>query len=197
VIHRPRGWVIGASLVALGLALSATWDRGQNAPVPDAPAAVGILRPSGLASAESPIAATPSAGSSSAGSSSPPTYVAVLDFLAYAEEAVAVDPIAGSPDAAELIPVIGDPTRFGATIIGQAVPDDNASSRCGLLERSKIELLARTLNGRLPADQQIDPAASESRSLLHWAAAEGFASVRIFAQRATGSPSCGDAGGRF
>jgi hypothetical protein len=193
VIHRSRSWVIGASLVvALGLALSATWVRGQSTPGPGAPDAIGFNR-----SSAAPSVALSSAALPSGGSPSPVTYVARLDFLAYAAEAVAVDPIAGSPDAAELIPLIGDPMRFGAPVIGQAVPDSDTSSRCGILERSKIELLARTLNGRLPADQQIDPAAPESRSLLHWAAAEGFASVRIFAQRATGSPSCRDAGSRL
>jgi hypothetical protein len=123
-------------------------------------------------------------------------YLLVIDFLAYAAEAVTTDPIAGSPDAEELIPLIGDPIVFGAEVTDQPDTDVNASSRCGVIERSRIEAVAAALNPRLPADQQIDPSAPQSRALLHWNAAEGFASLRLFAQDGA-SPSCADAGKRF
>lgn len=126
-----------------------------------------------------------------------PTHLLVIDFLAYAAEAVASDPIAGSPDAEDLIALIGDPTSFGAEVTDQVDADADASSRCGVIEPTTVDALARAINARLPADQQIDPGAATSRSLLHWQVAGGYASLRIFAQDATGSPSCADAGTRF
>jgi hypothetical protein len=138
--------------------------------------------------------ATPSPASAAAGAAH---YLVVIDFLAYAGEAVASDPIAGSPDAEELIAIIGDPTAFGSAVTDQAGGDVDASSRCGVIDRAAVEALATALNGRLPKDQQVDPNADDSRALLHWDAAEGFASVRVFAQDRAASPSCADAGKRF
>jgi hypothetical protein len=126
-----------------------------------------------------------------------PAHLLVIDFLAYAAEAVASDPIPGSPDAEDLIALIGDPTSFGAEVTDQVDADADASSRCGVIEPTIVDALARALNARLPADQQIDPGAATSRSLLHWQAAGGYASLRIFAQDAAGSPSCAEAGTRF
>jgi len=126
-----------------------------------------------------------------------PAHLLVIDFLAYAAEAVANDPIPGSPDAEDLIALIGDPTSFGAEVTDQVDADADASSRCGVIEPTIVDALARAINARLPADQQIDPGAATSRSLLHWQAAGGYASLRLFAQDAAGSPSCADAGTRF
>ena|GEM_PF-6294274 len=121
----------------------------------------------------------------------------MIDFLAYAAEAVASDPIAGSPDAEDLIALIGDPISFGAEVTDQVDADADASSRCGVIEPTTVDALARAINARLPADQRIDPGAATSRSLIHWQVAGGYASLRIFAQDAAGSPSCADAGTRF
>jgi hypothetical protein len=123
-------------------------------------------------------------------------YLLVIDFLAYTAEAVASDPIAGSPDAEELIPLIGDPTAFGVGVQDEADGDVNASSRCGVISSGQVEMLATALNARLPSDQQFSADLAQTRSLLHWEAAEGFASLRVFAQ-ASGSPTCADAGKRF
>jgi hypothetical protein len=51
--------------------------------------------------------------------------------------------------------------------------------------------------GRIGRRIRSGPNANASRSLLHWDAGEGFASVRIFAQDRAGGPSCADAGKRF
>jgi hypothetical protein len=182
VTRRHRAPVLALLLLAgIGLGSAGIWLAGQGAH----PAA----------SVRDPIGqATPSQAS---GSARPARYLLVIDFLAYAGEAVASDPIAGSPDAEELIAIIGDPTAFGSAVTDQAGGDVDASSRCGFVERTAVEALATALNGRLPKDQQIDPTAAESRALLHWDAAEGFASVRVFAQDRAASPSCADAGKRF
>jgi curli biogenesis system outer membrane secretion channel CsgG len=127
----------------------------------------------------------------------PTQYLLVIDLLSYAAEALASDPIAGSPDAEALIPIIGDPTALGSDVTDLATAELDASTRCAVVERRTVEALAAALNARLPADQQIDPDADSSRSLLHWEAADGFASLRVLAQDRAGSPSCGDAGTRF
>jgi hypothetical protein len=127
----------------------------------------------------------------------PAHYLVVIDFLAYAGEALVTDPIAGSPDAEELVAIIGDPTAFGAAVSDQANASVDSSRRCGVVDRAAIEALAKALNDRLPVDQRMGPNGTASRSLLHWDAAEGFASVRIFAQDRAGGPSCADAGTRF
>lgn len=135
----------------------------------------------------------------SAGQSPPATagsFLLVLDFLAYAGEAVASDPIAGHPDAADLIPLIGDPTAFGTKVTDLAGSDPDATSRCGVVPGTTVDALAASLAGRLPPDQQLGSAAAPRRALLHWAAAEGFLSVRLFA-RDGNSPSCADAGKAF
>jgi hypothetical protein len=116
-------------------------------------------------------------------------YLLVLDFLPGIAEDVEVDPIAGHPDSDALVPILGEPTEFGAAV--DAESDANGGlTRCGVVGRPIVEGLARALNGRVADDQRIDPAAPETRTLLHWSAAEGFASVRIFARDATSSPSC-------
>jgi hypothetical protein len=127
----------------------------------------------------------------------PARYLVVIDFLAYAGEALASDPIGGGPDVEELLAIIGDPTAFGTAVTDQADSGADSSGRCGVVDRAAIEALAKALNDRLPGDQRMDPNRSESRSLLHWDAAEGFASVRIFAQDRAAGPSCADAGKRF
>jgi hypothetical protein len=127
----------------------------------------------------------------------PAHHLVVIDFLGHAGEALASDPIDGSPDVEELVAIIGDPTAFGTAVTDQADAGADSSGRCGVADRAAIEALAMALNDRLPADQRMDPNRGESRSLLHWKAAEGFASVRIFARDRAGSPSCADAGKRF
>src|SRR5206468_4435354 len=84
-------------------------------------------------------ATQPSASSASRVPVVSPRYLLVIDFLAYAGEAVATDPIAGSPDAEDLIPVLGDPTAFGAEVTDQAGADVDANSRCGVIEQAQIE----------------------------------------------------------
>jgi hypothetical protein len=157
---------------------------------PAAGRAVPSTRPATSAS----VATAPAPKSSVAKA---PAHLLVIDFLAYAAEAVANDPIPGSPDVEDLIALIGDPTSFGAEVTDQVDADADASSRCGVIEPTIVDALARALNARLSADQRIDPAATTSRSLLHWQAAGGYASLRIFAQDAAGSPSCAEAGTRF
>jgi len=156
--------------------------------------AAGRAVPSARPAPSASVATAPAPKSSAA---TAPAHLLVIDFLAYAAEAVASDPIAGSPDAEDLIALIGDPTSFGAEVTDQVDADADASSRCGVIEPTTVDALARALNARLPADQQIDPGAATSRSLLHWQVAGGYASLRIFAQDAAGSPSCADAGTRF
>jgi hypothetical protein len=141
-------------------------------------------------------AAAPSAARAQA-APAPTRYLLVIDLLSYAAEALASDPIAGSPDAEVLIPIIGDPTALGADVTDLSAAEVDSSTRCAVVERRTVEALAAALNARLPADQQIDPDADSSRSLLHWEAADGFASLRVLAQDRAGSPSCGDAGTRF
>jgi hypothetical protein len=147
-------------------------------------------------STPSAVAATPSDARAQAAPART-HYLLVIDLLSYAAEALASDPIAGSPDAEALIPIIGDPTSLGSDVSDLAAEEADASTRCAVVERRTVEALAAALNARLPADQQIDRDADASRSLLHWAAADGFASLRVLAQDRAGSPSCGDAGTRF
>jgi len=141
-----------------------------------------------------PISTAPAA---SAASAAPAHYLLVIDLLAYAAEAVASDPILGSPDAEDMVAIVGDPTVIGIAVTDLATADVDASSRCAVIDRATVDALARALNARLPADQHIDPVSATSRSLLHWDAAEGYASLRIFVQDVAGSPSCADAGKRF
>jgi len=185
-----------AALPLFGVLLLAS-SNAYLAP-PAADRAVPSARPAPSVATAPPAAdrAVPSARPAPSAATAP-THLLVIDFLAYAAEAVASDPIAGSPDAEDLIALIGDPTSFGAEVTDQVDADADASSRCGVIEPTTVDALARAINARLPADQRIDPGAATSRSLLHWQVAGGYASLRIFAQNVAGSPSCADAGTRF
>ena len=174
---RRRGGGVAAALLAVMLVASCA--PGQVAHVP---AATGSPLAAGAPVAPSaPVARQ---------------YLVVIDLLSYAAEALTSDPIAGSPDAEELVSIIGDPTSLGSDVTSQDTAELGARTRCAVIERATVETLAAALNARLPADQHIDPNAGSSRSLLHWAAAEGFASLRIVA-RDGGSPSCAEAGTSF
>ena len=165
-----------------------------------AAAVLALLVFGSCAAAQTPnpsTGAAPPPGARAKAAAAPTQYLLVIDLLSYAAEALASDPIAGSPDAEALIPIIGDPTALGSDVSDPATAEVDASTRCAVVERRTVEALAAALNARLPADQQIDPDADSSRSLLHWEAADGFASLRVLAQDRAGSPSCGDAGTRF
>jgi hypothetical protein len=153
--------------------------------------------PGSSSNAARTLRSSPAAPAASAASAAPAHYLLVIDFLAYAAEAVASDPIPGSPDAEDLVAIVGDPTVIGTAVTDLATADVDASSRCAVIDRATVDALARALNARLPADQRIDPGSATSRSLLHWDAAEGYASLRIFVQDLAGSPSCADAGKRY
>ncbi len=171
-------------VVAIGLGGAAFWAARSSA---DAARPSPSFGAAGTAASPAATAVVPESRS----------YLVVIDFLAYAAEALASDPIAGSPDADELVAVMGDPMAFGAAVTDQAAVDENATSRCGAMDRTTVLALAELLNDRLPADQRIAIDLPESRSLLHWQAGEGFASLRVFARTAARSPSCADAGRRF
>jgi hypothetical protein len=151
-------------------------------PVPAAVAAAGAA--SHAATAPSPVVTT------SASADADGTFLVVLDFLPQVAEEVEVDPIEGHPDSDELKPFLGEPTAFGAPV---PVPDgsaDGAIARCGAVPLEMVRAIASALNGRLASDQRVDPAAVESRTLLHWHAAEGYASLRVFAIDPDHRPSC-------
>jgi hypothetical protein len=183
VTRRPG--IVPASLLTTGaVVLVAALAMGRG--LDPAPSAAPTSRPAEPSSAPSPAAAPSATTSVVAGRAA--DYLLVLDFLPGIAEEVEVDPIAGNPDSDSLSPILGEPSEFGAEAAsGQA---DGGLTRCGIVDRPTVEALARALNGRVAADQRIDPAATETRTLLHWSAAEGFASIRIFARGAASSPSC-------
>lgn len=193
-----RATLAGLLLLALVLLAGATTvlaPRTASAPGSSSNPAP-TLRSAPISTAPAASAAS-TAPAVSAASAAPAHYLLVIDFLAYAAEAVASDPIPGSPDAEDLVAIVGDPTVIGTAVTDLATADVDASSRCAFIDRATVDALARALNAHLPADQRIDPGSATSRSLLHWDAAEGYASLRIFVQDVAGSPSCADAGRRF
>lgn len=122
------------------------------------------------------------------------TSLVVLDFLPQVAEEVEVDPIAGHPDSDELRPFLGEPTAFGSPVPIAGGSVDGAVTRCGVVPLGTTRAIASALNGRLSSDQRVDPSAVESRTLLHWQAAEGYASLRIFAIAPGHRPTCAHAG---
>jgi hypothetical protein len=158
------------------------------------PAALAVKPPTPLvtpAEASTPTAAV-------AAEPSATRYLLVLDFLPYVSEALASDPVGGSPDVALLTPLIGEPTTFGTEVVdtvGSADPDSQTSSRCGVVDSASATRIASVLSPD-PATSELRLDARVSRSLLHWDIGEGYASLRIFRQ--TGSrPTCSDAGTAF
>ena len=153
--------------------------------------------PSGSTASASGDAATPAASSrfGPAGAVQPTIRaddrsLVLLDFLPQVAEEVEVDPIDGHPDSDELTPFLGEPTAFGTAVVIGGSSDAGAITRCGLIARATVGSIAAAFNDRLAADQRVDPKAIESRTLLHWGAAEGFASLRIFSIDGANRPSC-------
>ena len=153
--------------------------------VPPAPATSSVAaRASDAPLASSPVAAVrPSAATDG-------TFLVVLDFLPQVAEEVELDPIEGHPDSDELKPYLGEPTVFGSPVAITGGSADGAITRCGAVRLETVRAIASALNGRLASDQRVDPTVVESRTLLHWHAAEGYASLRIFAIDPAHRPSC-------
>jgi len=177
-----------AALAIVGMALLLAAIVGprpaaQAGPVPAAAAVTGA--------AGHPAAARSPDVTAAASADADGTFLVVLDFLPQVAEEVEVDPIDGHPDSDELKPFLGEPTAFGAPVaVAGGGSADGAITRCGAVRLETVRAIASALNGRLASDQRVDPAAVESRTLLHWQAAEGYASLRVFAIDPGHRPSC-------
>ena len=163
--------IVGIALLVAAIVLPRP--AAQADPVPATAAATGAA--SQAATAPSPVV------SSQASADAVGTFLVVLDFLPQVAEEVEVDPIEGHPDSDELKPFLGEPTVFGAPVAVAGGSADGAITRCGAVGLETVRAIASALNGRLSSDQRVDPAVVESRTLLHWQAAEGYASLRMFA----------------
>ena len=179
------GGATALAIVGIALLLGAIVMPRLAAPADPVPAAAAATEAAGdPPTARSPV--VPASASADADG----TFLVVLDFLPQVAEEVEVDPIEGHPDSDELKPFLGEPTAFGAPVPVPGGSADGAIARCGAVRLETVRAIASALNGRLASDQRVDPAAVESRTLLHWQAAEGYASLRVFAIDPGHRPSC-------
>jgi hypothetical protein len=170
--------VVGITLLVAAIALPRP--AAELAPASTPAAAAASRVPTAVAPETAQVAST----------AADDGFLVVLDFLPQVAEEVEVDPIEGHPDSDELRPFLGEPTVFGAAVANAGATTDGAITRCGAVRPETVRAIAAALNDRLATDQRVDPTVVESRTLLHWHAAEGYASLRIFAIGPTHRPSC-------